>query len=169
MTTTAKIGIEMLAEGQSGAEITVNEGLVLLDAMVQCTVLEVDLNAPPGSPTNGDVYFLYGGSASGAWSGHDNEFAVYFDGWRFIAPGEGWLLFNEEDGKLYKWTAGDGLTALSKDVDANLTDSTTGTPGGTISNVGGSFNQTTLNNNLASIVASINNLKSKLRDAGIIN
>jgi len=39
---------------------------------------------------------------------------------------------------------------------AKLTDSTTGTAGGTVSDVGASFNQTTLNNNFASITAKLN-------------
>jgi len=43
-----------------------------------------------------------------------------------------------------------------------LTDSTTGTAGTTINDVTGSFDQTILNNNFASLTAQINNLKDAL-------
>lgn len=49
-----------------------------------------------------------------------------------------------------------------------LTDSTTGTPGNTISDVGSSFSQSTLNNNLASLAAKINMLRSELVAHGLI-
>lgn len=48
-----------------------------------------------------------------------------------------------------------------------LTDATGGTPGSTISDVGGAFSQTTLNNNFASIVQRLNALESAAHSQGV--
>lgn len=52
-----------------------------------------------------------------------------------------------------------GSTVAQASRVGQLTDSTTGTPGGTISDVGASFDQTTLNNNFASVIAKLNALE----------
>lgn len=49
-----------------------------------------------------------------------------------------------------------------------LTDSTTGTAGNTINDVGGAFNQATLNNNFASLTDRINDIRTVLRDLGLM-
>lgn len=53
---------------------------------------------------------------------------------------------------------------------AAITDLTaaTGTAGDTISDVGSTFNQTTLNNNFKSLAAKINAIEAALRDAAVI-
>jgi hypothetical protein len=45
---------------------------------------------------------------------------------------------------------------------------TVGTADGTIADVGGAFNQTTLNNNFRDVGAKINEIMGALRDAGIL-
>src|SRR3990167_2124052 len=49
-----------------------------------------------------------------------------------------------------------------------LTDDTTGTADNTVANVGGSFNQATLNNNFADLTAKINSLRTALRYLGLM-
>lgn len=51
----------------------------------------------------------------------------------------------------------------------NLTDSTTGTANDTVTDVGGAFNQATLNNNFADVTAKINLILNALRNVGIID
>lgn len=48
-----------------------------------------------------------------------------------------------------------------------LTDSTGGTAGDTVSDVGAAFNQGTLNNNFASLIAKINELEAVIRALGL--
>lgn len=48
------------------------------------------------------------------------------------------------------------VTMANLSGQATLTDSTTGTPGGAIADVGASFNQATLNNNFASLTTKVN-------------
>jgi len=51
--------------------------------------IDRDLSTPPGSPAEGDCY-LVATSATGEWSGHDEEIAFYMNGaWVFIEPLEG--------------------------------------------------------------------------------
>jgi hypothetical protein len=50
-----------------------------------------------------------------------------------------------------------------------LTDSTGGTTGGTLANVGGSYAQATLNNNFASITATVNTLIAALKRHGLMS
>lgn len=83
MTTTADIGVPLLDQQQSQPEVTHNEALTMLSAMLG-GVVQVGLNAPPGSPTVGDAYVL-GAAPTGAWAGRANTVAVYTSGgWRFI-------------------------------------------------------------------------------------
>lgn len=52
---------------------------------------------------------------------------------------------------------------------AALTDSTTGSANDTLSDVGGAFNQATLNNNFADVAAKINAIRTALINSGLIS
>ncbi len=57
------------------------------------SVLDNTLTAPPGSPTIGDAYLVATGG-TGAWSGHDDQVAVYtVRGWEFVIFGTGRLIY----------------------------------------------------------------------------
>jgi hypothetical protein len=58
-------------------------------------------------------------------------------------------------------------TAQAADVGA-LTDGTTGIATTTVSDVGASFSQTTLNHNFASLTAQLNSLRTALRASGVM-
>lgn len=49
-----------------------------------------------------------------------------------------------------------------------LTDSTTGTADNTVNDVGAAFNQATLNNNFADLIAKVNGLRTRLRTLGLM-
>lgn len=57
------------------------------------------------------------------------------------------------------WATGPAITSLTHSV---------GTADDTVADVGGSFNQTTLNNDLRDLSAKINAILVALRDAGVI-
>ncbi len=69
----------------------------------QESVLDKDLTAPPGAPTTGDRYIV-GGSATGDWSGHDDDVAQW-DGatWDFVTPTEGFAAWVEDENVIYVW------------------------------------------------------------------
>jgi len=125
MATSPNLGITYLEEGQQSAEVTLNDGTNILDVLVQPTVIDKDLTTPPGSPTDGDRYIV-GGSATGGWSGQDDKIALYFNGWVFITPAEGWHMFVQDENGLYyfdgsAWQPGARLPTM--------TDGTRGTAG----------------------------------------
>jgi hypothetical protein len=89
---TPRLGAPELTAGQAVPETKVNEALYWLDAasLGGFKVLDRDLTAPPGSPAQGDCYLIAAG-ATGAWSGHDDELALYINSaWAYRSPQEGW-------------------------------------------------------------------------------
>jgi hypothetical protein len=66
----------------------------------QNSILDKDLTAPPGGENVGDRYIV-GASATGAWSGHDDDIAeVTSTGptvWSFITPNEGYCARVEDE------------------------------------------------------------------------
>ncbi len=104
----AKLRIPYLAASQAQKHVTHNEGMTLLDTLVQLSVIDKDLTAPPVSPAEGDCYIV-AATGTGAWSGWDNRIARYIDGeWRSYLPGagsgEGWLAYVQDEDTIYVFT-----------------------------------------------------------------
>ena len=60
----------------------------MLDGLVQLSVLDRDLTAPPGSPADGDRYIVASG-ATGDWAGWDLNVALWTDGaWLRLAAAD---------------------------------------------------------------------------------
>ncbi|HYE35516.1 DUF2793 domain-containing protein [Methylocaldum sp.] len=90
--------------GESGWHTGMDANQVRLDTIVQLSVLDRDLTAPPGSPTAGDRY-LVGAAATGAWAGKDGQIALYYNGgWAFYVPKKHWLCVVEDEAKLVRCT-----------------------------------------------------------------
>jgi hypothetical protein len=76
---------------QAQKHVTHNDGIRVLDALVQMAILDRDLTAPPGSPADGARYIV-AASPTGVWAGHAGHIAAYQDGaWAFYVPREGWV------------------------------------------------------------------------------
>jgi hypothetical protein len=111
MDTTSNLNLPLIAAAQAQKHVTHNESLRVLDAVVQLTVLDKDLGAPPGSSAEGER-FIVGPAASGAWTGQADKVAAWQDGaWAFYAPRAGWLAWVADEGRLYAWS-GSGWSAL---------------------------------------------------------
>ncbi len=138
---TPNIGLPYLASSQANKEITHNEALIILDAIVQSRVLDKDLTAPPGSPADGDCYIV-AATATGAWAGHEKQIAVWFAEaaeWTFIAPHSGWRVFVVDEALFYTYSgtawsnaygysaasAADGIVASATQTQAGATVLTT--------------------------------------------
>lgn len=92
---------------QAQKHVTHNEALRLLDGLVQLSVLDRDLTAPPGSPADGDRYIVASG-ATGDWAGWDLNVALFTDGaWLRLPPRAGWRAWIEDEGILLVY---DGLS-----------------------------------------------------------
>jgi hypothetical protein len=102
-TTTPSKAIAYLVEGQGKAEVSVNDALNIEDIFGGCIPVEDILSAPP-TGVNGKVW-LMGASPSGVWSARSqHDVAIYFDGWIFRTPVEGWLAWVKDENKLYVHT-----------------------------------------------------------------
>ncbi|MCG8507085.1 MAG: DUF2793 domain-containing protein [Sphingomonadales bacterium] len=106
-----RLAVPYILAAQSQKEVTHNDGLNVLDALVQAVVEDRDLTAPPGAPAEGQVWIV-AAAATGDWAGHDGELAQFIGGaWKFHTPFEGliaWLadedVFARYDGAV--WVAG---------------------------------------------------------------
>ena len=118
MTTTPHLGITEMTSGQSDKEVTFNEAVRYLEAVVQGNVIDKDLTAPPGGESDGDRYIV-GGSATGDWSGQDDKIAYYkSSSWIFLTPVEGWKVWVQDENKTYYYT-GAAWAELSGSTDTN--------------------------------------------------
>jgi hypothetical protein len=116
MTDTPRLSLPVIEAAQAQKHVTHNEALTLLDCLTQLAVESRALAAPPTSPVDGSSYIPAAG-ATGAWSGWDNQLALYSGGgWLHLAPVAGlkaWvrderLTLTYEDGI---WRDGIALTA----------------------------------------------------------
>lgn len=100
---TPNLGLPFIAQGQAQKEVTHNESLRILDALIQIAVVDRDLLSPPAAPGEGQRWIVKSG-ATGAWAGHDNAVAAFLDGgWSFFAPIVGWLVWVADESTLLAW------------------------------------------------------------------
>ena len=115
MTDTANLALPCIDAAQAQKHVTHNEALRILDTLVQLAVLDRDLNAPPGSPSEGQRWIVKSSpSPTGAWSSHGDQIAAWQDGgWQFSTPNVGWLVYVVDEGALIAWNATAWVSALS--------------------------------------------------------
>lgn len=105
MTATSKLALELLANAP-GNQVQANTTFAQLNQLVQASVVDKDLSAPPGSPAD-EALYIVAGSPTGAWSGQAGKLAYWLTSsgaWQFIAPREGmWVHVNDED-EYYKYS-----------------------------------------------------------------
>lgn len=113
MTTSNLLSITELASTQTGRSATVNEAIAKLEtAAGHIPVIKVGIDAPPGSPSEGDVYVV-GTSPSGAWVGHSTDIAVYYNGsWLFLPARTGMHADSSFDDIIYRYKLSYGWEAL---------------------------------------------------------
>jgi hypothetical protein len=93
MPETARHKLPLLAVSQAQKEITHNEALFRIDALLHA-VAQAEMASPPVL-TDADVgkCWLVAGAPSGEWSGKSGQLAVWVGGsWRFCQPSEGMRL-----------------------------------------------------------------------------
>jgi Protein of unknown function (DUF2793) len=113
MADSAHLKLPYIDANQAQKHVTHNEGVRLLDALVQMAVISRTLTAPPGSPVDGDRYIVAAG-ATATWAGWDLNIAYYVDGaWMKLVPQLGWLAWIVAEAGHVRWdgTAWGGLTS----------------------------------------------------------
>jgi hypothetical protein len=103
MDRTFLLSLPLIMPNQAQKHVTHNEAIRLLDGLVQLSVLDRDLTAPPGSPADGERYIV-GSGATGAWAGWDLNIAYYVDGaWMKLLQRPGWRAWVEDEARLVIW------------------------------------------------------------------
>lgn len=96
MPSTPRLSMPYLASNQADGEINHNLSLNIVDALMNCRVVDRDLSAPPAA-AEGDVYIV-AGSPTGAWSGKAGKLAIWYNSqWAFITPKEGFEVWIEDE------------------------------------------------------------------------
>ncbi|SMH42589.1 DUF2793 domain-containing protein [Mesorhizobium australicum] len=104
MTNSPQLQLPYIAAEQAQKHVTHNTALRKLDALVQLSVRDRDLTAPPGAPSDGDRYIV-AGAPTGAWAGQAGKIAAWQDGaWQFFLPREGWVGWVDDEDVLVYWT-----------------------------------------------------------------
>src|SRR5207247_431369 len=115
MSASANLALPFIEGGELLPDVTLNETLRLIDTLVQLAIMDRDLNAPPGSPTEGQRWIVKASpSPTGAWTGHGNHVAAWQDGgWVFCVPKVGWFPYVIDEGALIAWNGTAWVAALS--------------------------------------------------------
>jgi hypothetical protein len=111
---TARHRLPLLAVSQAQKEITHNEALTLIDALLH-PVVEAELTEPP-VPTEADngKCWLIGTAPTGMWQGKAAQIAIWIGGgWRYFAPAVGMRLRHASDGTDKIWLGNGWSDALS--------------------------------------------------------
>lgn len=125
MSTTPNLSLPLMVQNQSGKEVTHNGALVIIDALLNNGIIDLDINTPPSTPNTGDTYTV-GTVPTDEFVNHEGELAFYNNGWRFITPKEGLTLWVNDEDKLYSyngssWTSTDYNNSLDDLTDATIT------------------------------------------------
>ncbi|MDZ3830331.1 MAG: DUF2793 domain-containing protein [Sphingopyxis sp.] len=104
--TTPRFALPLLAVAQAQKEVTHNEALSMIDALVQTVVEAGPLDAPPAAPAAGQCWIV-GGAPTGAWSGQAAALAIWTaGGWRFVVPRIGMRAVRASDGAIQRFGGG---------------------------------------------------------------
>lgn len=97
--------------GDSTWKTGMDANLKLIDVLLTKSVIDRDLTAPPGSPSEGDCY-IPAATATGAWAGHEDDIAVYRGAaWEFVTPKQGWIFYIEDEDAISVYLTATGWQA----------------------------------------------------------
>ena len=103
MPTTPRHALPLLAVAQAQKEITHNEALVLIDALVHAAIEAGPVNDPPPTATAGQCW-LVGSAPTGVWAGQARSIAISTaGGGRFAAPRHGIAVRRIADGAAWRF------------------------------------------------------------------
>lgn len=112
MTETARHKLPLLAVSQAQKEITHNEALLRIDALLHA-VAQSELASPPAA-TDADIgkCWLVGASPTGEWAGKSFQLAIWIGGgWRFCPPVEGMRLRVQSSNTCRVYSGGSWIAA----------------------------------------------------------
>ncbi|WP_438728127.1 DUF2793 domain-containing protein [Parasphingorhabdus sp. DH2-15] len=94
----ARLGLPFLFPSQAHKEVTVNEALEKIDAVMTPAIVGLADNPDTLQPVRGESW-LISGNSSGEWEGCENHIAYWSStGWRLCAPIEGQHIYDRSNG-----------------------------------------------------------------------
>lgn len=112
MSSTARFDLPLLSAGQAQKEITVNETVTLIDALIQPGVEAVGIDIPPLEPVPGQCWIV-GSVPTGAWADAAQMLAIWTaNGWRFVQCREGMAGHVRSDGPTASYIDGEWRTGI---------------------------------------------------------
>ncbi len=103
---TDRLALPLLIAGQAQKEIWHNEALMLIDALVQPSVMAVAPATVPTTPALGACWIV-GASPTGVWAGKGQHLACWTSGgWRFMPPRDGMSCWSIADTLTVRYTGG---------------------------------------------------------------
>lgn len=104
---TPRFSLPLLATAQAQKEVTHNEALALIDALIHPAVEAGPQIDPPTGPAVGACW-LTGPAPTGAWAGQGGMLAVWTGGgWRFVQGRSGMRVWRKPDGALLRFDDGE--------------------------------------------------------------
>jgi hypothetical protein len=103
---TPRFAFPYIQTSQAQKEVTHNEALLMVDALVSLSLEDRHLSTPPVSPQNGQVWFI-NGAGSGAWNGQSNKLAHYDSGqWYFYVLPDGLRAWIKDEAVYFVYSGG---------------------------------------------------------------
>ena len=91
--TSSNLELPFILPSQAQKHVIHNEALQILDVLVQLTAISSSKSVPPSGAKEADIYII-AKSATGVWSGHEHDIAVYrTQSWHFYTPRVGWRAY----------------------------------------------------------------------------
>ncbi len=98
MSTTPRLLLPYIITSQAQKEVTHNEALNRIDALLLPAVESADAASPPATPAEGALYIVPAG-ATGAFAGQDGRLAHFIGGaWQFFDAPDGAQVFVKDRG-----------------------------------------------------------------------
>jgi hypothetical protein len=103
---TPRFAFPYIQTSQAQKEVTHNEALLMVDALMSLSLEDRHLSAPPVSPQNGQVWFI-NGAGSGAWNGQSSKLAHYDSGqWYFYVVPDGLRAWIKDEAGYFVYSGG---------------------------------------------------------------
>jgi hypothetical protein len=103
---TSRFGLPLLTAGQAQKDVTYNEAMALVDALITPIVESIAPSTIPISPAPGQCWVV-GALPTGAWLGFSNALACWTEGgWRFANAVVGMSVWNRDDAMIAHFEAG---------------------------------------------------------------
>jgi hypothetical protein len=111
---TGRYRLPLLAVSQAQKEITHNEALVIIDALLHMAVEAALTVAPTATDNDIGKCWIINGAPTGAWANKAGQIACWIGGsWRFVIPHEGMGVWNKSTRRHSRFISGQWTTAPS--------------------------------------------------------